>query len=79
MMIICGLFFTFLSLLVLGASTTSSESDATVTGGMAAHVMEKEEGKEGAAYKPVDIEDAEGKNVADEAHVFPISTATIIF
>jgi len=78
-MICCGLFFTFMSLLILGGSTTKDSED-TVTGGMAAHAMEKEDGAAGANYKPVDIEDGKGKKVdTDEAHVFPISTATIIF
>lgn len=42
MEIIVGLFFTFLSLLVIGGSTTKSD-DETVTNTMGAHVMEKED------------------------------------
>jgi hypothetical protein len=42
MMIILGLFITFLSLLILGGSTTKGD-EGTVTGNMSAHVMEKEE------------------------------------
>ena len=40
--IILGLFFTFLALLIIGGSTTKSD-DATLTGDMASHMMEKEE------------------------------------
>ncbi len=72
--IILGLFFTFLSLLVVGGSTT--KGDDTVTDTMSAHMMEKEEE---VAYQKVDVE-AGGKKVdATEAHIFPISTATILF
>ena len=93
MMIVTGLFFTFLSLLILGASKTK-EDDATVTGGMAAPLMEKPtEEKKGGEYESV-LEDGKGahgnkvkegegkdgkKKKEDDEHVFPISTATIIF
>jgi len=49
-MIIIGLFFTFMSLLVLGASTTKGNSDGTVTDNMSAHMMEKADDKPAADY-----------------------------
>ena len=74
-MIILGLVFTFLSLLVLGGSTTKGD-DSTITGAASAHVMEKEDD----GYRTVDIDDGKGSKInADEAHVFPISNATITF
>ena len=77
MMIIIGLFFTFLSLLILGASTTKGD-EGTLTHDMASHAMEKEDGA--AGYQKVDLDDGKGGKVdTDEAHIFPISTATIIF
>ena len=75
--IILGLFFTFLALLIIGGSTTKSD-DATLTGDMASHMMEKEE-PQGGQYSKVDLESTGTKINSEEAHVFPISTATIVF
>ena len=74
-----GLFFTFLCLLIIGGSTTKGD-DPTLTGDMASHMMEKEEDTQ--AYKqinPSEGDNKEGGKSAEEAHVFPISTATIMF
>ena len=78
MEIIMGLFFTFLCLLVVGGSTTK-EQDGTLTSDMAGHMMEKEE--DATSYQKVDLEGtgAGSKVTSEEAHVFPISTATILF
>lgn len=72
--IILGLFFTFLSLLIVGGSTT--KGDPTVTDTMSAHMMENENE---VSYQKVDVEAGGKKISAEEAHVFPISTATILF
>ena len=74
-----GLFFTFLSLLIVGGSTTKGD-DPTLTGDMASHMMEKEEDTQ--TYKQINPsanDNKEGGKTAEEAHVFPISTATIMF
>ena len=76
-LIILGLFFTFFALITIGGSTTKSD-DGTLTGGMAAHAMESED-QAGGQYKKVDLEGTGSKANSDEAHVFPISTATIVF
>lgn len=75
--LILGLFFTFLSLLIVGGSTTK-DNDETITGGMSAHMMEKEDEVQ---YQKVDLQGTGSKENIDakDAHVFPISTATILF
>jgi len=80
LMIMFGLFFTFMSLLALGASTTKG-GDGTVTSDMSAHVMEKEEDSTAINYESViNKADTEtGKSDPEKDHIFPISTATIIF
>jgi len=45
---------------------------------MASHMMEKEEPGQGQ-YQKVDLEGTGSKVDSEEAHVFPISTATIVF
>ena len=50
--IILGLFFTFMSLLIVGGSTTKND-DSTITGTAAAHMMEKEDE---VGYQKVDLE-----------------------
>jgi len=77
--IILGLFFTFLALLIVGGSTTKGDDKNTLTGDMSAHMMEKDDG-ENPQYAKVAIQsENDGAISAEEAHVFPISTATIIF
>lgn len=78
MEIILGLTFTFLCLLVVGGSTTKDQ-DGTLTSDMAGHMMEKEEDTQN--YQKVDLEGTGSKEKVnpEDAHIFPISTATILF
>lgn len=65
-----GLFFNFFALLTI-AGSTSKDSDKTLTNDMAAGMMENEDEVNAPEE---DIEDAK-----EETHVFPISSATILF
>ena len=76
MEICIGLFFTFVSLLVI-SSTTAKDDEQNLATQMATGVQEQEHDN---GYKEVEDVETGGKKVsADEMHVFPISQATILF
>lgn len=68
--IIMGLFFNFFALLTIAGSTSKNE-DKTLTNDLAVGMMENEDEANGPEE---DIEDA-----PEGTHVFPISSATILF
>jgi len=75
--IIIGLSFTFLALLVIGGSTTKGD-DNTLTGDLSSHMMEKEEDSN-IQYAKVQPNGKESVVDPEKNHIFPISTATIMF
>ena len=75
--LVFGLVFTFLSLIVISGSTAPKDEDANMATNLNAPMMEK---AEDSGDKVNDLEE-KGKVVktAEEAHVFPVTTATILF
>uniref|UniRef100_A0A7S3N656 Serine incorporator n=1 Tax=Euplotes harpa TaxID=151035 RepID=A0A7S3N656_9SPIT len=76
--IILGLFFTFLACVILATGTKSDKKDA---GNQHKHVPEAQIKNIAAEDEEEDDELEEGKANGEEkkSHVFPVSTATIIF
>ena len=74
-LIICGLFFTFASLLVI-SSTKKKEEEHNVAVAVNSALLENSIDN---GLVVADIKDRGVKNIAKEMHVFPITTATIHF
>ena len=74
-LLVFGCFFTFTSLLVISAST-QKEEEKNLAVAVNSALLENE-GDDGAVVQ--DIEENGVKKTAQEMHVFPITTATILF
>jgi len=73
--LIMGLVFTFVALLVISGSTQKDDKD-TITHSLNAPMMEKE-GDDNEAV--ADLKDGDDMKTAEEMHVFPVTSATILF
>ena len=72
-----GLFFTFTVLFVISASTKSQHEEEESLALTANAPLIEDEADSGE--KVADIEEGGKKKTAEEMHVFPITTATILF